>query len=87
MTDETKNDGGPAFAPNGAPDPKDPMKATYGMTLRDWFAGQALVGLLSDSRTQGIVSGLANKESANPLSYMAKSAYEFADAMIVERSK
>ncbi len=37
------DDGGPAF-PTGA------FPITPGMTLRDWFAGQALAGMLADNR-------------------------------------
>lgn len=45
-----------------------------GMTLRDWFAGQALAGKL-----QGI--GGFNPELS------AQSAYLYADAMIAERER
>lgn len=45
-----------------------------GMTLRDYFAGQALVGLLA-GRSRGFVS--------NP----ERSAYLIADAMLAERAK
>jgi hypothetical protein len=47
--------------------PKDP-----GMTLRDWFAGQALQGLLASTKTS---DGLA----------IAKDAYILADAMLRAR--
>lgn len=46
-----------------------------GMTLRDWFAGQALVGLLQDDNRGGPVGGYA------------MDAYNFADRMIAERNK
>jgi hypothetical protein len=42
-----------------------------GMTLRDWFAGQALAGIACDE----------TPETA------AEAAYRFADAMLAERSK
>jgi hypothetical protein len=50
-----------------------------GMTLRDWFAGQALVGVLA-----------GNDLSRAPTfdwDVMAKGAYGLADAMLVEREK
>lgn len=48
-----------------------------GMTLRDYFAGQALIGLLSFPESR-----------ANcPAETFAKSAYIQADAMLAERSK
>lgn len=48
-----------------------------GMSLRDWFAGQALAGLLG-GRTQG---SLFTSEQA------AANAYAVAQAMLVERAK
>lgn len=48
-----------------------------GMSLRDWFAGQALVGLLS-GRRQG---SLFTAEEA------AGQSYSIAQAMLVERAK
>lgn len=75
------NDGGPAF-----PDPargaescfsnQAPMELHSGMSLRDWFAGQAMMGCW---RTQ--------RASAFQLSKLAESAYEHADAMIAAREK
>jgi cobalamin biosynthesis protein CobT len=48
-----------------------------GMTLRDWFAGQAL---------QGWLASFAPDE--NPKSKdLAKFAYELADAILAEREK
>jgi hypothetical protein len=46
-----------------------------GMTLRDYFAGQALMGLIINDNT-------VNKHS--PISARA---YELADAMLAQRSK
>jgi len=60
------NDGGPAF-PIGDTD-------LQGMSLRDYFAGQALNGLL-----------LSPRITAPPAT--AKLAYEYADAMLAERDK
>ncbi len=49
-----------------------------GMTLRDWFAGQALVGLLA--------SGVA-AERGQSSEDVAGAAYANADAMLAERAK
>jgi hypothetical protein len=70
----TINDGGPAFPrhalkitfPDGSVVPHDP-----GMTLRQYYAGQALAGLLAK---YGL--GEADPES------MAADAYAYADAML-----
>jgi len=64
-------DGGPAFPgfewQNYVP----------GMTLRDWFAGQALNGMLSNGRFSG----------QNTDEVTASVAYQYADAMLAERAK
>ena len=50
----TINDGGPAF-PFQCQGPTTAPEIYYGMSLRDWFAGQALAGILAaDSSTQSI---------------------------------
>lgn len=50
-----------------------------GMTLRDWFAGQALVGMASIALDDGdMLMGWAD---------MAKASYSAADAMLAEREK
>jgi len=43
MTEQPK-DGGPAF-PFAATDPSNEAMQAQGMSLRDWFAGQALITL------------------------------------------
>ena len=44
------------------------------MDLRDWFAGQALTGVLYDSEP-------------DDYEFHAKTAYQIADAMIKERNR
>lgn len=78
-------DGGPAFpssiAVGSAGDVYRSWTEGYGgMTLRDWFAGQALAGLLA-SPNWGPVDGRAAEER------YAMSAYLQADAMLVERER
>ena len=68
-----ENDGGPAF-PKGFPDAGTTSK---GMSLRDWFAGQALPNLIrafEESETCGRDD-------------ICKWAYAYADAMLAEREK
>ena len=84
---EHKNDGGPAF-PNITPNM--PVDDSPGMTLRDWFAGQAVGALiqeqaaccLSDGDHSGVDWGHVSHEMADDV---ARSAYACADAMIAER--
>ena len=74
-----KPDGGPAF-PVTANHMVDGLWQSCdegGMTLRDYFAGQALQGLAS--------SGWAENEVDATVA--AANAYRLADAMIAERSK
>ena len=64
------DDGGPAF-------PRPYQGDDGNITVRDWFAGQALVGI-------GVLD-----EGAGPCvpAMWAASAYRLADAMLVERAK
>lgn len=66
---EHKDDGGPAFP--GETWNGDRVLFT-GMTLRDWFAGQALARMAEFHRG----------EALDPLG-VANAAYEHADAMIL----
>ena len=59
-----------------APDDDRPSDG-YGMTLRDWFAGQAITGFVS-----------AGKPSPLPgPAELAEYSYVLADAMLAERAK
>lgn len=63
----TKSDGGPAFPIEMTGTPYAP-----GMSLRDWFAGQALAGIMTNP-VGGEQISVANK------------AYRIADAMLAAR--
>jgi hypothetical protein len=71
MMDEIVN-GGPAFPQTCLDDPCHPASAP-GMSLRDWFAGQALAALISHNCYD-------YKEAA-------LHAYKQADAMLEARKK
>ena len=62
----TINDGGTAF-------PDD--RSQVGMTLRDYFAGQALAGIL------------ASANFGNTKDWIGAKAYETADSMIAARER
>ena len=70
------NDGGPAFPQPDVYHPSGQIQyGTPGMSLRDWFAGQALAGMWACS----VVRGNARE--------LAETAYRNADAMIAARQK
>lgn len=54
-----------------------------GMSLRDWFAGMALPAIMQHKYMQEAVTINGGTVSA----YVAKRAYEFADAMLAQRVK
>lgn len=77
MSDQIDN-GGPAFPilPPLGPDGTSATGYPYpyvGMSLRDYFAGQALAGAMADSNVSG------DPES------LAEAAYTVADAMLAAR--
>jgi len=61
------------------PEGMNAHRQEYGMSLRDYFAGQALQGLLC--------MGYGKADGPDGIKYGAETAYKFADAMIAERVK
>jgi hypothetical protein len=61
------NTGGPAF----------PIGSNAEMSLRDWFAGQAMVGILAND----------SDPSPEQVPHIVASAYILADAMLSQREK
>jgi hypothetical protein len=51
-----------------------------GMTMRDWFAGQAMCGIQAGYWSNPSISGVSPTMCANE-------AYQVADAMLAERKK
>jgi hypothetical protein len=90
-----QNDGGPAFpviAENGLGHVAD------GMSLRDWFAGQALAGFLADGSQRLVAEAI--EESADRVfiqdtkalaalanEAIARGVYALADAMLAAREE
>ena len=69
----TSNDGGPAFPVTPTDRSGQIAETQCGMTLRDWFAGQALA---------------ATRHSyGNSYTALAKAAYAIADAMLAARNQ
>ena len=50
-----------------------------GMSLRDWFAGQALAGIMANAKLVGVLA-VSNQDPAS-------CAYEMAEFMMAERDK
>jgi hypothetical protein len=66
--------GGPAFPRPASVSPRvADIKQQDGMTLRDWFAGQAMQGFIACPDTQGEPEGIATW------------CYQMADAMLKAR--
>ena len=71
---KTTNHGGPAFPVES---PRfDGEGHQSGMTLRDWFAGQALAGIV-----QGLMKGIRFED----IPKLATDCYGIADAMLAAR--
>ena len=68
MNDD-KDTGGTAFPADQSFNP--------GMSLRDWFAGQALIGLMGDPGMR--------PSNLDEFEHMARRLYQVADAMLKER--
>ena len=80
MTEKT---GGPAFPCDSEwRDGKEVWPQSAGMSLRDWFAGQALAGYTAsgDLNPYGV-------KSPESWAKVAACMYDIADAMIEERAK
>jgi hypothetical protein len=82
----SSKDGGPIYpepAYIAAPDEQGDrvvVMASDGMSLRDWFAGQAMIGLMSAFGEPGLRGeGWAQRVAAD--------SYALADALLAERSK
>lgn len=85
----TRDDGGPAFPatlPIEAPSGRKIDVPFRGMSLRDWFAGQAFLGMIASPALLEIVSA-GSILDGTAFERTARQAYKLADAMLAERSK
>lgn len=91
---DAKKDGGPAFPRVQTDILSKGHHDTYsvgGMSLRDWFAGQALAGLTQGASgsifsMDGLMA-LAEEQKCSPNAVVADAAYAFADAMLAARAR
>ncbi len=89
------NEGGPAFPVADSHHPNGQVQYGHnGMTLRDYFAGQALVGLCgrdlqgageSNRNLNNHINHAHVRDARNSVSFNARLAYETADAMLAAR--
>ena len=78
------NTGGPAFPHDWLPHPQgqcEPERPHAGMTLLDYFAGQVVVGLLTNPP---LLNGKAGHRTQSDHAWMA---YEIAAAMLAEKHR
>lgn len=88
MAEHQKN-GGPAFPIQNAQF-TEAYGGAPGMTLRDWFAGQAMHGIVGSIGSEEAylrLRGHAQSEDLTVSQWIARDAYKQADAMLAERSK
>jgi hypothetical protein len=69
------HDGGAAFPLH----PYTVRASSAGMSLRDWFAGQALLSIVASCMHD------ARQDGETPSQMIARKAYEVADAMLAAR--
>ena len=60
------------------------LRSEHGMSLRDWFAGQILSGVMAGASGLG---EMPKAERAELLKATTSLIYEAADAMLAERAK
>lgn len=79
---DTRDDGGFAFAHGG----NDLEDSQAGMTLRDWFAGQALAGNMAGMKADMKANLWDYEAERYYLDRQALRLYRIADAMIAARN-
>ncbi len=58
-----------------------------GMTLLDYFAGQALIGYASNQKALEEITELSKKGKGKIVDIIARHSYRFAEAMLKERER
>lgn len=82
----SNKNGGPAFPTAEFYDEKH-VGTIFGMSLRDYFAGQALVACMSSPRWVEGLDISAAKSGSKFGEALAAMAFQYADAMLAERAK
>ena len=88
-----ENDGGPAF-PQDLQGRRGDDPDMQGMSLRDWFAGQAMPALMTNANAVFVAAAKSDSPEALRLAKLAYSetaiaagAYALADAMLEARKQ
>ena len=89
---EKPNDGGPAFPRPYADDQHTPPDAEYkqaqpGMSLLDYFAGQAMAGMLANESITNGLDAITDSEGEDVPWVIAMDAYDQAEEMLHERER
>ena len=86
---EKIDDGGPAFPlTEDAVNFKNKDFPMQGMSLRDWFAGMALQGILSDSNTINSIRNATREKTGEAFNQLlGEMVFETADALLEARVK
>jgi hypothetical protein len=82
----TIKDGGPAFPWNEKNSDGSHYHGNPGMSLRDWFAGQVLIGFLAGS-WQDPIQADSREALEEDIKGIARSCYLVADAMLAVREE
>jgi hypothetical protein len=83
----SKNNGGPAFPAYDYQEndfTQTPYSVGAGMTLRDWFAGRALTGLLANPELTLAMKKMKDATNVDPVSFFTSAAIEYSDALIAK---
>ncbi|NMX92031.1 MULTISPECIES: hypothetical protein [unclassified Pseudomonas] len=84
----SKDDGGPAFArpfsKNGEYSDSQQNRSQEGMSLRDYFAAQALQGQMQREKDFG--KTVREQGFSKYAAHIAETSYQLADAMLAARS-
>ena len=78
-----QNDGGPAFPFSSGPEPRvdEFQDRCEGMSLRDWFAGQAVLTVMAWAH------GAGETDFEQIMRVATRGAYDIADAMLKARGE
>lgn len=90
MSDSSLKDGGPAFPFHCINEKHSAggLANIYGMSLRDWFAGMAMQGIIEAGGVYAPDAETAVRiHKLGVLLWRAETAYEYADAMLKVREE